>query len=105
MTLSESKKSMILWSAAEGLLKSNAAGEVVETLIDKTKMKNYHYIDVTWYKDKIYLVTNTSEVQWLNITSHTQGSWANMDSVRSIAVDWIGKKIYWSNPKQQLVIN
>lgn len=26
-----------------------------------------------------------------------------MDNVGSMAVDWVGKKIYWSNPKQQLV--
>ncbi|CAH0553544.1 unnamed protein product [Brassicogethes aeneus] len=104
ITLSESKKSMILWSATEGLLKSDAAGENVETLLHKNKINSINYIDVSWYKDKIYLVTNNSEVIWLNTTSHEQGILPDMYSVRGIAIDWIGRKIYWSNPKQPLII-
>lgn len=40
---------------------------------------------------------------WFNITSTAKGYLPNMDNVGSLAVDWVGKKIYWSNPKQQLV--
>lgn len=64
---------------------------------------SYHITDIAWYKDKLYLVTNTTHVYWYNLTTHDTGHLREMDSVGSIAVDWIGRKLYWSNPKQQLV--
>lgn len=66
-------------------------------------LKNVYITDISWYRDKLYLVTNASTVMWYNTTSHQMGHVPNMDNVGSLAVDWVGKKIYWSNPKQQLV--
>lgn len=66
-------------------------------------MKTFDITDISWYKDKLYLVTNTSTVMWFNTTTNTLGTMHNMDNVGSLDVDWVGKKIYWSNPKQQLV--
>lgn len=60
-------------------------------------------MDICWYRDILYLVTNTTKVYWYNMTSHEYGHLHNLDSVGSIAIDWLGKKLYWSNPKQQLV--
>lgn len=51
----------------------------------------------------LYLVTNASTVMWYNTTTRVEGLMHNMDNVGSLAVDFVGKKIYWSNPKQQLV--
>lgn len=102
-TLDFSNKPMILWSAAEGLLSSNAAGEGVDTILHKSRMKNFYFTDLSWYNDQIYLVTNSSYVHWYNLNSHEQGTLIDLDSVGSIAIDWIGMKLYWSNPKQQLV--
>ncbi|KAJ9583818.1 hypothetical protein L9F63_021821, partial [Diploptera punctata] len=102
----DGKYPSILWSAAEGLLKSDVTGENVQTLIHNTNLKdlhsNFHITDIAWYRDKLYLVTNTTHVYWYNLTNHASGHLREMDSVGSIAVDWIGKKLYWSNPKQQL---
>lgn len=72
-------------------------------LIYRDDIKSFYITAISWYRDKLYLVTNTSTVKWFNITSHEHGMMANMDNVGSLAVDWVGKKIYWSNPKQQLV--
>ncbi|KAJ8921659.1 hypothetical protein NQ315_010568, partial [Exocentrus adspersus] len=104
ITLNQSKSQIILWSAAEGLLKSDAAGENVETIIHKSKMKNLFFTDISWFKDHIYLVTNSSHVYWYNLTSRKIGHLEDLESVGSLSVDWIGKKLYWSNPKQQLII-
>lgn len=93
----------ILWSTSEGLLKSDSTGENVETLIHKTSMKNYHFTDMAWYKDQVYLVSNTSQAFWYNLTTHNHGRLNNIDSVGSISIDWIEEKLYWSVPKQQLV--
>ncbi|KAK6636659.1 hypothetical protein RUM43_010321 [Polyplax serrata] len=98
----------ILWSASEGLLESDVTGDEVETLIAHEKLKSnsgdYHFVDISWYRDMLYLVTNTTKVHWYNMTSHDYGQLHHLDSVGSIAVDWIGRKLYWSNPKQQLII-
>ncbi|GJQ85805.1 sev [Trypoxylus dichotomus] len=106
-SLKRSKDSMqptILWSAAEGLLKSDAIGENVQTLIHKSSIKDSYFTDTAWYKDIIYLVTNTHQVYMYNFSTHNYEQMKNLDSVRSISVDWIGKKLYWSNPKQQLIM-
>ncbi|KAK5650142.1 hypothetical protein RI129_001171 [Pyrocoelia pectoralis] len=94
----------ILWSATNGLLRSDATGENVQTLVQKNVMKDYHIIDIAWYNDQIYVVTNNSQIFWHNLKSHKGGQLVDIDSVSSIAVDWIGKKLYWSNPKQQLIL-
>lgn len=44
-----------------------------------------------------------SQVYWYNLTTHEIEPLTNIDSVDSIAVDWLGKKLYWSNRKQQVV--
>ncbi|XP_015585702.1 proto-oncogene tyrosine-protein kinase ROS isoform X3 [Cephus cinctus] len=96
----------ILWSANEGLLRSDVTGENVDTLIHKTSLKDsdneYHIVDISWYKDILYLVGNNSILYRYNITSH-QKTRLNINSVGSIAVDWISKKLYWANPKQQVI--
>lgn len=104
ITLNRSENSIILWSAAEGLLKSDATGENVETLIHRSHMKDSYFTDIAWYKNLIYLVSNQSQLSWYNLDTHTQSRVIEVDLVGSIAVDWVGKKLYWSNPKQQLVI-
>ena len=58
---------------------------------------------MAWFHDRLYLVTNASTVLWYNLTSHERGQLRDLDSVAAIAVDWLGHKLYWSNPKQQLV--
>lgn len=93
----------IIWSASEGLIKSDVTGENVQTLIHKAVMKDYYVTNVAWYQDIIYFVTNSSLLFWYNMTSYERGRLNDIDSVGSVAVDWIGKKLYWSNPKQQLV--
>lgn len=94
---------MILWSAAEGLLKSDVTGENADSIIHQSMMKNFYFMNVAWYEDQLFLVTNTSQIFWYNTTTHDYGQLMDIESVGSIAVDWIGKKLYWSNPTQQLV--
>ncbi|XP_066156235.1 proto-oncogene tyrosine-protein kinase ROS isoform X1 [Euwallacea fornicatus] len=103
-TLSQTKKTAIIWSGTEGLFKSDVAMESIETLIHKSRMRNIGFTGMTWYRDQIYMVTNSSQLYWYNLTSRKQGRLTDVDSVGSIAVDWIGKKLYWSNLKQQLII-
>ncbi|XP_015109279.1 proto-oncogene tyrosine-protein kinase ROS [Diachasma alloeum] len=105
-TLRENSHSSILWSADEGLLKSDVTGENVQTLIHRESLRDfdseYHIVDVSWYKDILYIVGNNSALYKYNITSHQKTKF-NINSVGSVAVDWIAKKLYWANPKQQII--
>ncbi|CAH2047113.1 unnamed protein product, partial [Iphiclides podalirius] len=95
--------STLLWSGPDGLLQTDLTGENLQTIIHRSHMKNFYITDISWYRDKLYLVTNASTVIWYNTTSYEKGIMPNMENVGSLAVDWVGKKIYWSNPKQQLI--
>ncbi|XP_015176489.1 PREDICTED: proto-oncogene tyrosine-protein kinase ROS isoform X2 [Polistes dominula] len=105
-TLRNGSRASILWSANEGLLKSDVTGENIDTLIYKTSLKQseniYHIVDVSWYKDMLYIVGNNSALYQYNITTHVKTK-LNIHSVGSVAVDWISKKLYWANPKQQII--
>ncbi|XP_066586207.1 proto-oncogene tyrosine-protein kinase ROS [Prorops nasuta] len=105
-TLRSGSQTSILWSANEGLLKSDVTGENIDTLIYKATLREseneYHIVDVSWYKDVLFIVGNNSVLYRYNITSH-QKTKLNIHSVGSIAVDWISKKLYWANPKQQII--
>lgn len=83
-------------------------GENIDTLIYKTSLKEsgseFHIVDVSWYKDVLYIVGNNTALYRYNISSH-QKTKLNIHSVGSVAVDWISKKLYWANPKQQIVMN
>ncbi|XP_045523257.1 proto-oncogene tyrosine-protein kinase ROS isoform X2 [Pieris brassicae] len=98
-------QSTLLWSGPDGLLQTDLTGDNLQTLIDRNYLELQHlYItDISWYRDQLYLVTNASTVMWYNSTTHGKGFMPNMNNVGSLAVDWVGKKIYWSNPKQQLI--
>ncbi|KAI4491041.1 hypothetical protein M0802_010458 [Mischocyttarus mexicanus] len=105
-TLRNGSRASILWSANEGLLKSDVTGENIDTLIYKTSLKEsentYHILDVSWYKDILYIVGNNSALYQYNFTTHVKTK-LNIHSVGSVAVDWISKKLYWANPKQQII--
>ncbi|XP_029040729.2 proto-oncogene tyrosine-protein kinase ROS isoform X2 [Osmia bicornis bicornis] len=105
-TLRDGSHATILWSANEGLLRSDVTGENIDTLIYKASLKeaetDYHIVDVTWYKDVLYIVGNNSALYRYNVTSH-QKSKMNIHSVGSVAVDWLSRKLYWANPKQQII--
>ncbi|XP_025828950.1 proto-oncogene tyrosine-protein kinase ROS isoform X3 [Agrilus planipennis] len=105
LKLSRSKKyPTIFWSASEGVFISDTTGGNVEKLIPQSYFKNNQFTDIKWYNDQIYMVTNTSRIFSYNLTSRTGEFLTNIESVSSVAIDWIGKKLYWSNPKQQVII-
>lgn len=70
----------------------------------KNTIKNSSLNDVAWYEDCIYYVVNSSSINWLNLTSRQGGILESINSVQSIAIDWLGRKIYWADPSKQSVI-
>lgn len=98
----------ILWSATEGLVRSDVTGENVQTLIHRASWKDseieYPIMDVAWYEDLLYLVGNNSILYSYNTTSQEKNR-LHINSVGSVAIDWISKKLYWANPNQLIVSN
>ncbi|XP_011637649.1 proto-oncogene tyrosine-protein kinase ROS isoform X2 [Pogonomyrmex barbatus] len=105
-TLRNGSHASILWSSNEGILRSDVTGENIDTLVNKATLKEseneFHIVDVSWYKDVLYIVGNNSALYRYNISSH-QKTKLNIHSVGSVAVDWVSKKLYWANPKQQII--
>ncbi|XP_044740104.1 proto-oncogene tyrosine-protein kinase ROS [Chrysoperla carnea] len=100
-TLNTSSNVKFVWSAKEGLLWSDVTGDSVHILLHKTN--EYHVTDITWFNNILYMATNTTRVYQYDLNSERLDQMNEIDSASSIAVDWIGKKLYWSNPKQQLI--
>lgn len=95
-----------MWSSNEGILRSDVTGENIDTLVNKAALKEteneFYIVNVSWYKDVLYIVGNNSALYRYNVSNH-QKTKLNIHSVGSVAVDWISKKLYWANPKQQIV--
>lgn len=87
-------------------MRSDVTGENIDTLVSKTNLREsdneFHIVDVSWYKDDLYIVGNNSALYHYNISNH-QLMKLITHSVGSVAVDWLSKKLYWANPKQQIV--
>ncbi|XP_024885319.1 proto-oncogene tyrosine-protein kinase ROS isoform X3 [Temnothorax curvispinosus] len=105
-TLRNGSHASILWSSNEGILRSDVTGENIDTLVNKATLKDseneFYIVDVSWYKDVLYIVGNNSALYRYNVSNH-QKTKLNIHSVGSVAVDWISKKLYWANPKQQII--
>ncbi|XP_071649102.1 proto-oncogene tyrosine-protein kinase ROS isoform X3 [Temnothorax longispinosus] len=105
-TLRNGSHASILWSSNEGILRSDVTGENIDTLVNKATLKDseneFYIVDVSWYKDMLYIVGNNSALYRYNVSNH-QKTKLNIHSVGSVAVDWISKKLYWANPKQQII--
>ncbi|XP_025412408.1 proto-oncogene tyrosine-protein kinase ROS isoform X3 [Sipha flava] len=97
----------VLWGNAQQILISDIMGDYIQSISldenDKT-IKNSSLNDVAWYEDCVYYVVNSSKINWLNLTSHQNSTLEGINSVQSIAIDWLGRKIYWADPSKQLIL-
>ncbi|GAB0094112.1 Tyrosine-protein kinase receptor [Sergentomyia squamirostris] len=101
-TLNSLHNRYLIWSSDNGLLQSDVIGDHVDTLISRTELGEHYVSDIAWIEDMLFFVSNSS-LNFFNRTSRITTKLGDFDSVESIAVDWIGKRLYWSNPTQQLI--
>uniref|UniRef100_A0A1B0DB76 Fibronectin type-III domain-containing protein n=1 Tax=Phlebotomus papatasi TaxID=29031 RepID=A0A1B0DB76_PHLPP len=101
-TLNSLHNRYLIWSSDNGLLQSDVIGEHIDTLISKTELGEHYVSDIAWIEDMLFFVSNSS-LNFFNRTSRSTTKLGDFDTVESIAVDWIGKRLYWSNPSQQLI--
>lgn len=94
----------MLWSSNEGLFQSDILGENIHELIPRSKIGNQSISDIAWYEDVVYFVVNNT-LRFYNRTSYVIGHLKKLDSIQiqSIAIDWIGPRLYWYNLDKQVI--
>lgn len=95
-TLRTSHERSLMWSSNDGLLQSDILGDHVHVLVPKIQLGSANITGIAWYKDTIYYISNYMLFHF-NRVSGDAGQ-VGVESVQSIAVDWIGKRLYWFNP-------
>lgn len=101
-TLKSSDERHLIWASNEGLMQSDVTGENIITLISKEELGDVIVSDVTWFEDLLYIVAN-STLRLYNRTSGLMTKFDKFDNIGGVAVDWIGRRLYWSNPYQQII--
>lgn len=101
-TLKSNDKRYLIWSTDDGLMESDIVGENIKMLISRSQLADQFVTDITWFDDIIYIVSN-STLKFFNKTNSMLTTLDGPESAESIAVDWIGKKLYWSNPTKSMV--
>uniref|UniRef100_T1IRG8 receptor protein-tyrosine kinase n=1 Tax=Strigamia maritima TaxID=126957 RepID=T1IRG8_STRMM len=90
----------MLWSGRNDILKSNMIATTVEPFINRNAFQR----DIAWYEDLLFLNTNSTQIFVYNMTSQQRPTRMDgISSAHSLAVDWFGMKLYWSNPYQQVI--
>ncbi|CAM1295286.1 sev (predicted) [Pycnogonum litorale] len=94
----------MLWSSQEGLLKSNVIGDEVHPLLTNRNLDDSVVTDITFSDDNLFLCTSTSRVYVFDVKAYDSLQRVkHITSASSVAYDWLGNKLYWSSPKQQLI--
>ncbi|XP_026471623.1 proto-oncogene tyrosine-protein kinase ROS-like [Ctenocephalides felis] len=93
----------LLWSTREGVMRSDVTGSNLNTIISSSQLFGSHVTDIDWFEDVLYLVLNSSRVYMYHTTEKKLTRYSDLESVGSIAVDWLGRKLYWASPNQQLI--
>lgn len=84
-------------------MRSDVTGSKLNTVLSRIQLFGNHVTDMDWFEDKLYLVLNSSRVYTYDMRDKTLTRYGDIESVGSIAVDWLGRKLYWASPHQQLV--
>lgn len=94
----------MIWSSNEGLFQSDILGEHIHELVPRSKIGNQSISDIAWYEDVVYFVVNNT-LRFYNRTSYVIGHLKKLDSIQiqSIAIDWIGPRLYWYNLDKQVI--
>ena len=59
--------------------------------------------DLTWADDKIFWASSLHKVYMYDRTTSRQNALAHISHASSVAYDWLGQKLYWSNPVHNVV--
>lgn len=92
----------LVWSSHYGLIQSDILAEHLHILIPYDNLGHKNITNIAWFEDVLYLVCNHS-LYYFNRTTKRMEEFYGMDSVQTIAIDWIGRRLYWYNPAHQMI--
>ena len=106
-----------LWGSDSGLYSSDPLGENVNHLVFPTQWKNtgenWSISSMTWHESSVFFSTNNGSVyhydggRGLNNASPAAAGVKHLRGIsfaHSVAFDYMGEKLYWSNPKKQAIL-
>uniref|UniRef100_A0A182MQB4 Tyrosine-protein kinase receptor n=1 Tax=Anopheles culicifacies TaxID=139723 RepID=A0A182MQB4_9DIPT len=106
-TLRPESKHHLVWASTDGILRSDVIGEHVSTLIPRSaELDGATVTSLAWHARILYIVSN-STLRLYREPSTAGGEWTKLrelESVECVAIDWIGERMYYSNPAQQLIV-
>ncbi|XP_055298116.1 proto-oncogene tyrosine-protein kinase ROS isoform X4 [Sitodiplosis mosellana] len=101
-TLTPPRNRQIIWASYDGLIQSDILADNIHTLIPQQKLDACNISNIEWFEDVIFYVCSNSLYSF-NRTTNTTEKLNVKDSVQAIAVDWIGRRLYWFNPSHQVI--
>ncbi|XP_029733314.1 proto-oncogene tyrosine-protein kinase ROS isoform X3 [Aedes albopictus] len=102
-TLKDTHNRHLVWSSSEGILRSDVIGDSVETLIGRSELEDGEVTDIGWFENILYVVSS-STLMFYNQSEGGVTKLREMESVECVAVDWIGRRLYYYNPSQQMIM-
>ncbi|XP_050074144.1 protein sevenless [Anopheles maculipalpis] len=106
-TLRPESQHHLVWASTDGIVRSDVIGEHVSTLIPRsTELDGAAVTSLAWHARLLYVVSN-STLRLYREPNTTGGEWTKvreLESVECVAIDWIGERLYYSNPAQQLIV-
>ncbi|XP_040173385.1 protein sevenless isoform X2 [Anopheles arabiensis] len=106
-TLRPASRHHLVWASTDGIVRSDVIGEHVATLIPRSPdLDGAAVTSLAWHARTLYVVSN-STLRLYREPAVPGGEWAKvreLESVECVAIDWIGERLYYSNPAQQLIV-
>ncbi|XP_055536181.1 proto-oncogene tyrosine-protein kinase ROS isoform X2 [Wyeomyia smithii] len=102
-TLKDAHERHLVWSGSEGIMRSDVIGDSVETLISRTELEDGVVTDIAWFESILYVVSN-STLLFYNQSEGQISKLRELESVECVTVDWIGRRLYFYNPSQQMIM-
>lgn len=100
-TLKSRHNRQIVWASHDGLIQSDILGDNIHTLIAQQKL-DCNITNLEWFEDVLYFVCDYSLYSF-NRTTNVTEKLNVRDAVQAIAVDWIGRRLYWFNQLHQMI--
>ena len=92
----------MIWASSGGIFQADVTGENVTTLLPRDELTDSIVDEITWFENILYIVANKT-LKIYNRTDGVVGKLGEKETVDSVAIDWIGKRLYWSNHQQQVI--
>lgn len=99
-TLRSNHDRYLIWSSNGGLQQTDILGDHLHELMPR--IDHHNITNLAWLDDMVYFVSNFT-LHYFSRTNASSGVMEKFRNIRvqTIAVDWIGPRLYWLNREEQ----